>query len=308
MLVRFAILLISIFVCSIKAYADVEFHCHARINVLQRGLAAYLQVLKIPVTQVAQTVDPHSGSLKLALKTSPADTRTLDFYMRPEFALSTEKVRLPTSIKGKMRVLNTVSRKEIMLALMQHGRVTIFQDEACSVEALSDRVGVRQNIVAWSEHLNWDWPDGGPAKWNPKYWTRGTPNPGVSLHDAVMDAFIHQEKYAMGCYTATKLVIVQGTLDYYSRVKRDPLRTSKVEKELLSDGDPLVGIEPGRMWNFESDFDPRQMGKKRRPKRRAGGRRRRAPLSPGSTTQTGGDADLGEIDLGERAAQNRSST
>lgn len=262
MLVRFAILLISIFVCSIKAYADVEFHCHARINVLQRGLAAYLQVLKIPVTQVAQTVDPHSGSLKLALKTSPADTRTLDFYMRPEFALSTEKVRLPTSIKGKMRVLNTVSRKEIMLALMQHGRVTIFQDEACSVEALSDRVGVRQNIVAWSEHLNWDWPDGGPAKWNPKYWTRGTPNPGVSLHDAVMDAFIHQEKYAMGCYTATKLVIVQGTLDYYSRVKRDPLRTSKVEKELLSDGDPLVGIEPGRMWNFESDFDPRQMGKK----------------------------------------------
>ncbi len=260
MIVRFAIFMIAIFGCSIDVQADVEFHCPTQINSLQQGLTAYLQTLKIPALQVAQTMNPQSGLLTLALKTSPDDTRTLDFYMRAEFALSTENVHLPTSTKGKLRAFKTVSKKEIMLALLQHGRVTTFQNEACSVEALSDRVGVRQNIVAWAEHLNWDWPDGGPAKWNVKYWTRGTPNPGVSLHDAIMDAFLHQEKYAMGCYTATKLVIVQGMLDYYSRVKHDPQRTRRLEKELLVDGDPLVGIEPGKMWSFEKDFDSQQMG------------------------------------------------
>jgi hypothetical protein len=140
--------------------------------------------------------------------------------------------------------------------------VTPFKDNACSAEALSDRVGTRQNIVAWAENLNWDWPNGGPAKWNTKYWTRGTPNPGVSLHAAVMDAFLHQNKYAIGCYTATKLVFVQGTLDYYSRIKHDPVRTRRVEDALLADGDPLVGIEPGSMWSFEKDFDADDMGHK----------------------------------------------
>ncbi len=140
--------------------------------------------------------------------------------------------------------------------------MTIFKDKACSIEALSDHVGVRQNIVAWAEHLNWVWPNGGHAKWNAKYWTRGTPNPGVSLHAAVMDVFLHQNKYGIGCYTATKLVIVQGTLDYYSRVKHDPVRTRRVEDALLADGDPLVGIEPGSMWSFEKDFDTNEMGRK----------------------------------------------
>lgn len=259
---RFGIIILVLACGASSAQADVQFRCPTQINILQQGLSAYLHALKIPTAQVAQTVDRETGALTLALTTPPEDTRTLDLFSRPEFALSTEKVRLSTTAKGKMHVLDTVSKKEIMLALLQHGRVTTFQDEACSVEALSDRVGVRQNIVAWAERLNWDWPDGGPAKWNAKYWTRGTPNPGVSLHAAVMDVFLHQDKYAMGCYTATKLVIVQGTLDYYSRVKHDPQRTRRVEKELFADGDPLVGIEPRKMWRFEKDFDASEVDRK----------------------------------------------
>ncbi|HEY6094934.1 MAG TPA: hypothetical protein VIU93_08275 [Gallionellaceae bacterium] len=245
-----------------SARADVTFHCPAQVPALQHGVPNYLRTLGISATQVAQTLDARSGELTFALTTPPSDTRTLDLFMRPDFALSTERVSLPTATRGKMRVLNTVSRKEIMLALLQHGRVTSFSGESCSVEALSDRVGLRQNIVAWAEQLNWDWPDGGPARWNTKYWNRGTPIPGVSLHAAVMDAFLHQDKYAMGCYTATKLVMVQGTLDYYSRVKRDPVRTRRVEKALLADGDPLVGIEPGSMWSFEKDYDAQEMAHK----------------------------------------------
>lgn len=149
-----------------------------------------------------------------------------------------------------------------MLALLQHGRTTVFADKACSVEALSNRVGVRQNIVAWAEHLHLIWPNGDKAKWNEKYWKRGTPKPGVSVHEAVMDVFMHQQKYSIGCYTAAKLVMVQGTLDYFNRVKHDEQRTRRVEETLLADGDPLVGIEPGQMWSFEPDFQPEEMGHK----------------------------------------------
>jgi Protein-glutamine gamma-glutamyltransferase len=242
--------------CAGAAQAEVQFYCPTRLNEVRQGVAGYLQALKIPSDEVVQTGDEEAGVLTLALTTPADDTLTLDLYTRPEYALSTEQVRLPSSTKGKMRLVNTVSRKEIMLAMLQHGRTTVFKGESCSAEALADRVGVRQNIVAWAERLEWDWPDGGPARWNRKYWNRGTPNPGVSLHAAVMDAFTHQSKYAMGCYTATKLVIVQGVLDYYSRVKHDPVRTRKVEQALLADGDPLMGIEPGSMWSFEKDFDP----------------------------------------------------
>lgn len=244
--------------CAENAYADVQFRCPSQLAVLQQGIPGYLRALKIPAEQVAQTTDARFGVLTIALTTPPDDTRTLDFFLRPQYSIATERVRLPAP-HGKTRALNTVSRKEILLALLQHGRMTTFKDKACSIEALSDHVGVRQNIVAWAEHLNWDWPNGGPAKWNARYWTRGTPNHGVSLHKAVMDVFLHQDKYAMGCYTATKLVIVQGTLDYYSRVKHDPIRTRRVEKALLADGDPLVGIEPGSMWSFEKDFDSHEM-------------------------------------------------
>lgn len=241
--------------CVDYARADVQFRCPVQLAALEQEVPAYLRALEIPAGQVAQTVDARSGVLTLALTTSPEDTRTLDFFTRPGFSLATERVRLPAA-KGKLRVVATVSKKEIVLALLQHGRLTEFKEDACSLEALADHVGVRQNIVAWAENLNWVWPNGGSAKWNSKYWTRGTPNPGVSLNAAVMDAFIHQDKYAIGCYTATKLVVVQGMLDYYRRVKPDPIRAARLEEALLVDGEPLVDVEPGNMWSFEADFDP----------------------------------------------------
>jgi hypothetical protein len=237
-----------------SAQADVQFNCPTRLATLEQEVPAYLRALAISADQVVQTTDEQSGVLSLTLRTPAADTSTLDFIARPALSLADEAVRLPTAT-GKLRLVLTVSRKEIVLALLQHGRVTEFKDEACTLEALADHVGVRQNIVAWAENLNWSWPDGRSAQWNSKFWRRGTPNPGVSIYAAFMDAFLHQEKYSIGCYTATKLVVVQGILDYFRRVKPDPARARKVEKALLVDGEPLVDIEPGRMWHFEADFD-----------------------------------------------------
>ncbi len=257
-MIRLGIPFLAMACCVVDAQADVQFRCPTQLAVLQQDVSGYLRALQIPAEQVVQTVDVPSGVLTLALTTPPEDTRTLDFFTRPEFSLTTERIRLPTA-KGKLRVVTTVSRKEILLALLQHGRLTEFQGDACSSEVLADHIGVRQNIAAWAEEMNLVWPNGGKAKWNSKYWTRGTPNPGVSLHAAVMDVFLHQDKYIIGCYTATKLVIVQGTLDYYSRVKRDPGRTRRVEEALLADGDPLVGVEPGSMWSFDRDFGPHNL-------------------------------------------------
>ena len=243
-----------------NVFADVQFRCPNQLATLQPQASGYLRELDIPAGQVLLTVDTENGVMTLALNTLQEDTRTLDFFTRLAFDIKPEHVRLPTS-KKTTRVVSTVSKKEIMLSLLQHGRTTVFMNDDCSLEALTNHVGVRQNIVAWAEHVDWVWPNGRSAKWNSKYWRRGTPKPTVAIQDAVMDTFLQQRKYSIGCYTATKLVIVQGILDYYQRIKPDPERTRHVEAILLEDGDPLVGIEPGKMWSFEPDFDPRDMEK-----------------------------------------------
>ena len=239
------------------ANAVVVFQCPPQQAALERALPAYLRELKIASSLVTQASDSALGTLSLALAGSRSDVQTLDFSTRAEFAITTERVRLPLG-GGKYRELHTVSKKEIVLAMLQHGRTVVFKEDACSLDALINHVGVRQNIVAWAENLNWKWPDGGPAKWNNRYWRKGTPKPGVPAHVAVMDAFLHQDKYAIGCYTAAKLVIVQGTLDYYRRVKPDAARVKRIELLLLADGEPLVDVEPSAMWSFEKDFDARE--------------------------------------------------
>jgi hypothetical protein len=240
-----------------NALASVMFQCPAQLATLERSVPEYLRTLKISTDLLVQTSDAESGVLTLSLTGDPDDKQTLDFSTRAEFMLATERVRLPVG-GGKFRHVDTVSKKEIVLAMLQHGRSIIFAGDACSLDTLKNHVGVRQNIVAWAENLNWDWPDGGPAKWNKRYWNRGTPKRGVPAHVAVMDAFLNQDKYAIGCYTAAKLVVVQGTLDYYRRVMPDPNRVRQIEDILLSDGEPLVDVEPSEMWRFEKDFDATQ--------------------------------------------------
>ena len=120
----------------------------------------------------------------------------------PALHIHDEWVALPDR-HGRLKRLRTVSRKEILLALLQHGRLTEFSGTACDIAALREHVELRQNTVAWAEKLTWMWPDGDAAQWNEKYWRAGTPRPGVPLHQALNDVFVHQDKYAIGCCTAT---------------------------------------------------------------------------------------------------------
>jgi len=241
--------------------AGIRFSCEpGRLSLVESGMDAYLQSLRIAPALIVKKSDNTQGTLVYTLNTSADDFNTLDFKQRPELHIKNEVVSLPYR-NGQSRNIHTVSKKEILLALLQHGRLTEFSGTACDIEALQEHVAIRQNIVAWAEHLTWIWPDGDAAQWNKKYWIRGTPKPGFPLHEALNDVFLHQQKYSIGCYTATKLVVTQGVLDYFHRIKKSPTRLKLVEDRLAADNDPLVGIEPGRMWDFEKDFDPQDLNR-----------------------------------------------
>lgn len=244
---------------SLAVDEGIRFSCTPeQLPAIELGMDSYLDSLGIPPDLVIKKSNPQQGSLLYTLNTPGNDFSTLNFAERPEFKIHDDIVSLPTRY-GKEKKVAVVSKKEILLALLQHGRLTEFKGDACTIEALQDHVGIRQNTTAWAENLNWVWPDGDYAQWNKAYWNRGTPQPGVPLHEALNDAFINPESYSFGCYTSAKMVVVQGMLDYYRRVKKDPLKLQRVEKRLYSDHDPLVDIEPGAMWSFEKNFNPREL-------------------------------------------------
>jgi len=245
----------SVAVSDNALHEGVSFSCDLnRLNRIKTDMEAYLNHLGISSNLVIIRMDQSKELLTLTLNTPADDTDTLKLKDNPRFAIRDRIVYLPGK-NGELRKVLTVSQKEILLALLQHGRLTEFNDINCSINALKDQVKVRQNIVAWSENLNWVWPDGDAAEWNTKYWHKGTPLAKVKLHEALADAFNHQEKYSIGCYTAAKLVMAHSVLDYYRRVRNDKSKEKLVKARLLSDQDPLIDVEPAEMWSFEKDFD-----------------------------------------------------
>lgn len=246
---------------SVSTDEGIRFSCKSgQLETIESNMETYLASLGVTSDLILKRVDRTKGVVVYTLNTHKKDANTLDLKDRPELQIQDGIVSLPTK-HGKEKKIHTVSKKEILLALLQHGRLTEFKDGACDVRALKDHVGIRQNIAAWAENLNWVWPNGRPAKWNNKYWKRGTPKPGFSLHEALSDVFLNQNKYSIGCYTASKLVIIQGVLDYYHRIKKDPEQQKLLEHRLSIDKEPLVDIEPGKMWDFEKNFDPHELNR-----------------------------------------------
>lgn len=233
----------------------IQFACApAQLAQVRADMPRYLQGMGIGARWVSTKVDRQHGTATYSLTGQTSPTGTLFLRWRSELEVEDAVIDIPTSEQATEPVV-TVSRKEIVLALLHPGRLTRFTGRACTVQALADHVGVRQNTVMWAEVLGWRWPDGGSAEWNPLFWNRGTPQPGVPVYAALNDMFFQQSKYAIGCYTATKMVYAQAVLDYYRRVKGDAATTQLVLDRLMQDGEPLVDIEPGRMWSFEADFD-----------------------------------------------------
>lgn len=204
------------------------------------------------------------NSIVIKLKTPETDTNTLNLAKRPEYNIRDEVVSLGHEVRKKKNVekfVVTVSKKEIALALMQHGRTTSFSDENCQLNALVEHIGVRQNIVAWTEQVAYEWPNGDEDIWNKKYWKDGKPVTKDPFHVPVNDLVKYSPKYKIYCYTATRAVIAQGVLDYYKRVKPNPALLAALENLLRIDGRPLSGLEKPEMWNFTRSYDVREKNK-----------------------------------------------
>lgn len=230
------------------------FECGAdKRNQLKSELNAYQQELGVDAS--VYEVHESGTRLRLSLK-DPSIYGTLYLRWDPKYNITEERISLP-SAKGLTEV-ETVSKKEILLALMHQGRETVFAGNACHIDALKEHVQIRQMIVAWSEHLHWSFPDGSSAQWNQQYWDQGNLKPGTSLDKAMRDFFIQPDKCSIGCYTATKIVIIQGILDYFRRVKKDDAMADAIINRLKSDDDVLVGIEPGAMWSFQKPINPEE--------------------------------------------------
>ena len=245
----------------LSCHATIAFHCPGKdVTDLTTSLVQYLDSEGIARTTYDLQLDADHSGFQLVNLGPIQSTNTLDLIYRPDIDLREELIQIPGEDR-RPRTVVSVSKKEILLALLQAGRTTQFSGAACNREALQDQVGIRQNIVVWSESIEFKWPNGHAAHWNTRYWDHGNLKPRQSLHVAINDVFIHPQRYAIGCYTATKLVMIQGVLDYYRRIKKDVATASAVEARLMQDGDPLSYIEPGATWYFEKESSPQDLNR-----------------------------------------------
>jgi len=238
---------------SAKELEGIVYSCPgADLAALSASLHQYFKSLGVSPDDYSEHLDAANATLQF-LRTDPdRGTDTLGLSFERGIELREELIELPSAEK-KPRTVVTVSKKEILLALLQRGRTTGFSGAACNRQALEDHIGVRQNIAAWSESIELHWPNGRSAHWNRKYWDHGNLKPHADLQVAVNDVFLNPQKYSIGCYTATKLIMVQGVLDYYRRIKKDLVTAQAVQARLMVDGDPLTYIEPGAAWYFEKE-------------------------------------------------------
>ncbi len=216
---------------------------------------SYFDSFKLPARLLKRDRAHDGRMVRFFLDEEISRGNTLRLHQTPQIWLQYTSQRVPGP-RGLESQKEATSQKEILLAVLTTGRETRFSGAACCIEAVRDHVGVRQNITTWARYVPMQWPDGGPAEWNARYWKRGTPQKGA-LHAAFLDVMKNPEKYAVGCYTAAKLIIAGAVLDYYVRVAPDQKKASQVERLLWSDGDPLVDVEPPRVWAFEPGHDPK---------------------------------------------------
>lgn len=222
---------------------------------IQRDMASLLDALHIDRQLVAIRKNPSETSIAYTLRTPVDDTSTLDLIHRPEYWITETPVALSSKAYGH-RLRRTVSRKEILIALMQHGRSTLFEGQACAVGALDEHLRLRQHIVAYAEDLEFQWPEGGEARWNRIFWNRSVPREPTRLHRALADMLTHSRRYSIGCYLAAKATYTFAILDFYRQQKNQTVVEQEVLRR-LSVGDSLFDqVEPAAMWSFEADFDP----------------------------------------------------
>lgn len=202
------------------------------------------------------TITSHPFHTQALLTLFHGEVGTLDLHHRPRLWLGHDVLDKPIPRTLETPIPTTVvSIKEIFLAFISPGRATMLCPEHAQFSTFLTHMEQRQSTALWAQRIGWDWPDGEKAGWNKKYWNRGTPWTKESTYHAYLDAHVHPEKYAIGCYTAAKLAMGMGLLDYAYRLKPDHTLQRRTLDALWLNNDPLVGVEPSDVWYFEPGYD-----------------------------------------------------
>ena len=113
----------SSYVLALREFEGLVFECdETKIKRIETQLNQYFNKLNIEEEFFHKELQ--KNSIRFNLKNNTPDTSTLYIRWEPKYKIEDEIVYLPTST-GQKEVI-TVSKKEILLALMQSGRKTIF--------------------------------------------------------------------------------------------------------------------------------------------------------------------------------------
>src|SRR5258708_7105969 len=131
-------------------WASVVFSCDSKlIPQIEKEMTAYFAELDFPATEVA-LIQMNSKEVRYELNTPASDTDTLSLVGNRKLDINPEILSYKR-FDGKTFSDGFTSRKEILAALMQHGREYRLKGVRCSVSSLKEHVGVRQGIAKWNK-------------------------------------------------------------------------------------------------------------------------------------------------------------
>lgn len=228
----------------------ILFNCGKTINQILYGqMIDFFDELQIDRNHYSPYSFNNGDQMGFVLTTPTQDQSTLRLSLRPEYDIKPDWIRLPIDTKDKP----IVSKKEIVLSLLQHGRLTEFRNEGCGIQSFRDHIGIRQNIVAWVDKKKFIFPGRNSSAFNPVYWNdyskwkTNSGKYGSIAVQAIHDIFTSRG-YRMGCLTAAKVSMLHGITDYYTRIRPDEIRLKKAIDTLFAYGEPLQDPDPGYVW------------------------------------------------------------
>lgn len=188
-------------------------------------------------THVQIRLAPDGKQVAYSLNSPAQETGTLSLAQQPQWGLAPEVISYQDR-RGQTKTLALVSQKEVLAAMLQHGRVFRFDGEYCSVDQLKQELAVRQNIVYWGSRADWVFPEDKIYRYNTgDFWEEmqgddWTVKPGVRPMQAIADAFVGKFSYQIGCTSACRFIVAHGIFDYFHRVRPSPAVTAQLEQRL----------------------------------------------------------------------------
>ena len=216
----------------IKSHPDgIRFACESEDKAanLFREMRKLLSDYGISESLIKSHFSPSRKIVQFVLDTPEDNVSTLDLFKTPKYAIKNEMVTLSLP-DGTHEQIEIASKKEIVLALMQHGRLTELGENFCKTKSLKNIVGLRQSVLKWVQGSRIGVAGGEGIRINPKYWERLEDEkrgfdgefllktPG-KLYEALLDSFLYKNDrgtgYYLWCSKGSEIIMSLAIMDYW---------------------------------------------------------------------------------------------